>query len=188
MGDSEAPHSPAILVFRGCGELLFGNSYAHSLLGLSSQAKEDLQGWCIRCFPDLKDYDRVANSLRRALSGEGLSAGGSFRAQFLNAEGRLMKGLFHVVSWRERNGEARAMLTCVPSYEPGIAPLATLPQLPPMESMSELMERIGDLLDVALTVGRVSFDDGGAVRESQDLLERLEFARGVLQGARQRAS
>lgn len=176
------------MVFRGCGELLFANAYAHSLLGLSGQAKEDLQGWCMRCFPDMKDYDRVARSLRRALSGEGLSAGGSFWAQFLNENGRLMKGLFHVVSWRERNGEARAMLTCVPSYEPGGVALATSPQLPPMESMADLMGRIGDLLDVALTVGRVSFDDGGSAEETQDLLERLEFARGSLKGGKQRAS
>jgi len=188
MGNSEAPQSPAILVFRACGELLFSNSYAHSLLGLSSEAKEDLQGWCIRCFPDLKDYDRVAKSLRRALSGEGLSAGGSFWAQFLNADGRLMNGLFHVVSWRERNGEGRAMLTCVPSYESGTAALTPLPQLPPMESMEDLMARISDLLEVALTVGRVSFDDSGREKETLDLLERLEYARVALKGAGQRAS
>jgi len=188
MSSTEAPHSPAILVFRELGDLLFANPYAHSLLGLSTQAKEDLQGWCMRCFPDLKDYDRVAKSLRRALSGEGLSAGGSFRAQFLNSEGHLMAGLFHVVSWRERNGEARAMLTCHPSYESGSTSLAPSPQLPPLESMTDLMARIGDLLDVALTVGRVSIDDGRSVHEAQDLLERLESAKDMLQERKQRAS
>jgi PAS domain-containing protein len=188
MGFPEPPHSPAILVFREYGELLFCNPYAHALLGLSFEAKEDLQGWCMRCFPDLKDYDRVAKSLRRALSGEGLSAGGSFRAQFLNAEGRLMAGTFHVVSWREKNGEARAMLTCIPTEQPGVAALAPSPQLPPMESMADLITRIGDLLDVAVTIGRVSIDDGGPVHEAQDLIERLEYARGVLKDRKQRAS
>jgi len=68
----DVPHSHAVLVFRGSGELLFANPYSCALLGLSTHEKEDLQGWCIRCFPSAQDYDRVARSLRRALSGEGL--------------------------------------------------------------------------------------------------------------------
>jgi len=99
-----------------------------------------------------------------------------------------MKGLFHVVSWREKNGEARAMLTCVPSCDSSSVPLAPQPQLPPLESMTDLMGRIGDLLDVALTVGRVSIDDGGSVTDALDLLKRLELAQGVLRGVRRQAS
>lgn len=188
MAVPEPARSPAILVFRGSGDLLFANPYAHTLLGLTSHEKEDLQGWCIRCFPDAKDYDRVARSLRRALSGEGLSAGGSFWAQFLNQEGRLMEGLFHVVSWRERNNETRAMLTCLPTYGADSVALATKPQPPPLESMTDLMDRIRDLLDVALTVGRVSYDDASMGRDPQEFLERLEFAKGVLKDLNRQAS
>lgn len=185
---AEGPQSTAILVFRGSGELLFANPYAHAILGLSEQEKVDLQGWCIRCFPVARDYDRVARSLRRALSGEGLSAGGSFWAQFLNHEGRLMEGLFHVVSWMERNGETRAMLTCVPSFGLDRAPLVPKPQPPPLESMTDLMERIRELLDVALTVGRVSFDDAELGPDPQEFMERLEFAKGVLKNLNRQAS
>lgn len=188
MAAPNVPHSHAVLVFRGGGELLFANPYAHSLLGLGSHEKEDLQGWCIRCFPSAQDYDRVARSLRRALSGEGLSAGGSFWAQFLNQEGRLMEGLFHVVSWLERNGETRAMLTCVPSTTVERPSLVPKPQPPPLESMADLMERIRELLDVALTVGRVSYDESAMGGDPQDYLERLEFAKGVLRDLNRRAS
>lgn len=188
MAGPDVPHSHAVLVFRGSGELLFANPYAHSLLGLASHEKEDLQGWCIRCFPSVHDYDRVARSLRRALSGEGLSAGGSFWAQFLNQEGRLMEGLFHVVSWLERNGETRAMLTCVPAASAERPSLVPKPQPPPLESMTDLMERIRELLDVALTVGRVSYDEAAMGGDPQDYLERLEFAKGVLRDLNRQAS
>lgn len=180
MDAAEALRAPAVLVFRERGGLLFANPVARALLGHPALAEEDLQGACARLFPGLKDRDRAASALRRALSGKGLWGDDSFQAEFLGGTGR--GGLCCVISWRERDGESRAMLSISPSLESPRTSQAPSGQAMPLESMADLVERIHGLLDVAVTVGRVGSDEGGSGAGAQDLLRRLELARGVLMG------
>ncbi len=178
MDAAEPVREPAILAFRGRSGLLFANPAARALLGPFALETEDLQALCIRLFPGATGHDRVASILHRALSGRGLPGGESFRAVFRTREGGQREGLFHVDSWREMDGEYWAMLSCPPA---GYRDFRAPGTLSSMGSLSDLMERIQELLDVAVTVGRVS-RDGGFGAEDPGLVQRLEEARGLLAG------
>lgn len=79
------------------------------------------------------------------------------------------------------------MLSCLPLEKP-VSSLTPARSVQALESMDDLMARIQDLLDVAVTVGRVGSDRwSGPGAEGQSLVERLEMARELLSSVPQSA-
>jgi hypothetical protein len=134
--------SPAFMLFREKGDLLFANSGASELTGF--EGARHLEDWLARLFPHNADSELVNGMIRRASNKPLGPEPIRFMSDFSTASGLRRRGAFQLHLWQEEFSGRRLLVSILPCRESKEA--SNLSQ----ETWSGLMEQVQDRLNEAL--------------------------------------